>query len=139
MAATDEKGKNEMSAPKRIQQRRTKGWRKPEGAVSVARPSKWGNPYTIKEMQKRGDLIAADLGEENTLDARAMAVEAFRSDLMYGPDSIWWWYGPHMNILRILADLEELRGKDLMCFCPLDEICHADVLLELANGVRGDG
>lgn len=28
-----------------IQLRRTKGWRKPEGAVVVARPSRWGNWY----------------------------------------------------------------------------------------------
>ena len=34
-----------MTAPKRIQLRRTKGWRKPEGAVVVSRPSKWGNPF----------------------------------------------------------------------------------------------
>ena len=34
--------------PKRIQRKRTKGWRKPEGAVSVTRPGKWGNPFTIE-------------------------------------------------------------------------------------------
>ena len=36
------------------------------------------------------------------------------------------------------ADLAELRGKDLACWCGLDQPCHADVLLELANaaGVR---
>lgn len=27
----------------------------------------------------------------------------------------------------------ELRGKDLMCWCPPDKPCHADVLLEVAN------
>jgi hypothetical protein len=27
----------------------------------------------------------------------------------------------------------ELRGKDLACWCKLNEQCHADVLLELAN------
>jgi hypothetical protein len=36
------------------------------------------------------------------------------------------------------ADLDlirrELRGKDLACWCPLDQPCHADVLLEIANG-----
>lgn len=31
------------------------------------------------------------------------------------------------------ADLAELRGRDLACWCPLDQPCHADVLLELAN------
>ncbi len=30
-------------------------------------------------------------------------------------------------------DLTELHGRDLCCWCPLDQPCHADVLLELAN------
>lgn len=29
--------------------------------------------------------------------------------------------------------LPELRGKNLACWCALDQPCHADVLLELAN------
>src|SRR5690606_29860948 len=29
--------------------------------------------------------------------------------------------------------LRPLRGRDLMCWCPLDQPCHADVLLEFAN------
>lgn len=29
--------------------------------------------------------------------------------------------------------LAPLRGKNLACWCPLDQPCHADVLLELAN------
>lgn len=33
--------------PKRIQRQRKKGWRMPEGAVYVGRPSKWGNPFKI--------------------------------------------------------------------------------------------
>lgn len=33
-------------------------------------------------------------------------------------------------------DVSELRGKNLACWCPLDQPCHADVLLELAN--RGE-
>jgi hypothetical protein len=28
---------------------------------------------------------------------------------------------------------EQLRGKDLACWCPLNQPCHADVLLEIAN------
>lgn len=30
-------------------------------------------------------------------------------------------------------DLEALKGKNLACWCPLDQPCHADVLLKLAN------
>jgi hypothetical protein len=28
---------------------------------------------------------------------------------------------------------EDLAGKDLACWCPITEPCHADVLLEIAN------
>ena len=38
-----------MTAPRRIQLRRAMGWRKPPGAVTVARPSKWGNPYAVAD------------------------------------------------------------------------------------------
>jgi len=34
---------------------------------------------------------------------------------------------------KVLAGLASLRGKNLACWCALDEPCHADVLLELAN------
>ena len=32
-----------------------------------------------------------------------------------------------------LLDVSELRGKNLACWCRLDQECHADVLLEIAN------
>ena len=32
----------------------------------------------------------------------------------------------------------ELRVKDLACWCPLDQPCHADVLLEIANEEVGE-
>lgn len=119
--------------PERIQLRRIKGWRKPEGAIVVARPTKWGNPYTIAMMRQRIADVAAAMQTDPNLDPRVMAVEAFRCDLTYGPDSIWWWYGPHQYIIRIKDALAELRGRDLACWCSLDQPCHADVLLELAN------
>ena len=120
--------------PKRIKMTRQRPWRanNPD-AVIVALPSKWGNPYTIEDMRKKADEVAAALDRPNELDPRAMAVEAFGADLKYGPDSAWWWFGPHMQILRTLSDLSELRGRDVACWCPLDQPCHGDVLLELAN------
>ena len=30
-------------------------------------------------------------------------------------------------------DVEELRGWNLACYCELNEACHADILLDLAN------
>ena len=31
------------------------------------------------------------------------------------------------------TEIIDLGGSDLACWCPLDQPCHADVLLELAN------
>jgi hypothetical protein len=37
------------------------------------------------------------------------------------------------NTRGLRRALYMLRGRDLVCWCPLDQACHADVLLELAN------
>ena len=111
--------------PKRIQIKRTKGWRMPEGAVYVGRGSKWGNPFDFR--------AAADAGYG---DGRAAAVDAF-SGWMCGED----WGIPQgqtrasMAAKRVVIrrSLHELSGKDLACWCPPDQPCHADVLLEIAN------
>ena len=115
-----------MSAAKRIQVRRTKGWRKPEGAVVVARPSKWGNPFRV------GDCIEAGFASDEQ-QARVVVVHAF-ADWLRG-DRWADGSGPHADKrhLDYLASIPELRGHDLACWCPLDQPCHADVLLVLAN------
>ena len=38
---------------------------------------------------------------------------------------------------RALLELEDLRGKNLACWCPLTEPCHADVLIEIVRGYDG--
>ncbi|WP_260009359.1 DUF4326 domain-containing protein [Sulfitobacter sp. W074] len=111
--------------PKRIQLKRTKGWRKPEGAKVVARPTKWGNPFDFR--------AAADAGYG---DGRGAAVDAF-SGWMRGEDR-----GVPQGQTResmaakrtvIRRSLHDLAGKDLACWCHPDQPCHADVLLRLAN------
>jgi hypothetical protein len=42
----------------------------------------------------------------------------------------------YRNVKHSARDLDELRGKNLACWCPLDQPCHADVLLQLANPKR---
>jgi hypothetical protein len=113
--------------PERIQLRRTRGWRLPAGAVVVARPTKWGNPFTVAGCREAGYR-----GTDEQIAARC--VEAYRVWLK----SPHWrvnWDGPESEHARasILAGLPALRGKDLACWCRLDAPCHADVLLEIAN------
>ena len=74
----------------------------PEGAVYIGRPSKWGNPYVIGPRHTREEVI-----------------EKFEKYLARSPQ-------------LMAAVKEELKGKDLVCFCaPL--ACHGDILLKLAN------
>lgn len=116
--------------PTRIQQRRVKGWRKPDNCLCVSRPSRYGNPFTVKDAMEWA-------GAETTEDARKLCVQAFRSWLR-GSDE--YWMGPKADATRqrILDGLPALRGRDLACYCPLPEPgqpdhCHARVLIDLAN------
>jgi hypothetical protein len=111
---------------RRIQRQRTKGWRMPAGAVYVGRPSPWGNPFLSERAISWG--FAA-----NPEAARRVCTEAFRS-WIGGSDKWWTGDGSREARARLRQRLPELRGKDLACWCPLEEPCHADVLLELANG-----
>ena len=75
----------------------------PTNAVYVGRPTKWGNPFRIGRDGDREQCVALYHGY---VEAMPMLKDAIR---------------------------EQLRGKDLVCWCsPLS--CHADVLLIIANG-----
>jgi hypothetical protein len=116
-------------APKRIQRKRTKGWRMPEGAVYVGRGTIFGNPFPI-----------------NGIQDRAMALERYTNMLFDRGEE-----GRVMDLYRqrLLVNLHRIQGKDVACWCPLcaahaDGLpmgvsceacppCHADVLLAIAN------
>lgn len=102
----------------------------PENTVSVARPGRHGNPFYIGGYHKIGDgtswfgrLTALDAAYADSsftlVESREQAVEMFRQYRLRYP--------------LPEAAKDELRGKNLACWCPLDKPCHADVLLELAN------
>lgn len=116
-----------MSKPKRIQLSRKRGWRKPEGAVVVSRPSIWGNPFQPQQLFDLGYTLSER-------QAREECVHAYR-DWLCNPHTQMRWVGFESDKARqnILTFIYELRGKDLCCWCSLSEPCHADVLLEIAN------
>lgn len=116
--------------PKRIQRKRTKGWRLPDGAVCVTRPGKWGNPFVVNHPNGPAHLRKPMTPE--------MAVASFKSLIEkeggWFPVPLPWPRGKIPAQYITIEDVQrELRGKDLACFCPLDQPCHADVLLEIAN------
>jgi hypothetical protein len=102
--------------PKRIQLSRRKGWRLPPNSVNVARPTKWGNPFIIGTHGTHDECIAL---YRRLIDGKKVAAG--------DPAAL------RATQAQVSVHIQELRGCNLACWCPLDATCHADVLLELAN------
>ncbi len=119
--------------PQRLVQRRQKGFRLPLTAKSVARPSRFGNPWRVFAGPGYGWTVAGpkdDPWGEGALisgftterDAADVAVTLYR---------LWMTNGLRGNADP--PDVTDLAGRDLACYCELSMPCHADVLLYLAN------
>lgn len=121
--------------PARVQLSRKKGWRMPPNTVSVARPGPHGNPWYVGPGQVR--LTSGEKVSIPPILTAAGVVDRFRR---WHAGEFGFQIGPHDHRLYGLVmcpgsppRLDGLRGKNLACWCPLDQPCHADVLLELAN------
>lgn len=116
-----------MTTPVRLQLSRRKGFNLQAlsqatnslPAVNVARPTKWGNPFPVPCFRREDDgtLTKAD-------DAEGV-VRFFVEMLLIG----------ERNYPSGFEIIEELRNKNLACWCRPEAPCHADVLLKLANPV----
>lgn len=137
--------------PVRIQRKRTKGWKMPPNTVNVTRPGRFGNPFDFRSSDCcwlalsygcRGDRLGRQeasvrafrewikplaKGKKLVRMERGVRFGNAEKDFQVGRCFI---VGPPPTIDAVRA---ELRGKNLACFCPLDQPCHADVLLEIAN------
>ena len=76
---------------------------KKEKCVYIGRPSKWGNPFEIGRDGNRAEVI-----------------QKYKEWITEG------------NGKHLLADLHELKGQTLGCWCA-PQACHGDILMELAN------
>ena len=94
--------------PKRVQRKRTKGWKMPHNTVYVGRGSRFGNPYKLGAYGVHTNQQAVDL---------------FKS-------AVCCWDG------YVAFAKNELAGKNLACWCNINEPCHADVLLEISNASK---
>ena len=110
-----------LTKPYRVQLSRKKGWRMPPNTINCARPSKWGNPFSIAPKQKAGTKVSSWC--YIAVPTLSDAIECHRI-----------WLSENPNGQKIAEEAKhELRGKNLACWCKLSDVCHADVLLELAN------
>lgn len=84
----------------------------PANTVYVGRPTEWGNPFHIKDGHTRQEAV-----EQYAI--------WMNEQIDIAPE----------NLQEIKANL---AGKDLACWCRIDDFCHADVLLHLANGYNDE-
>jgi hypothetical protein len=78
----------------------------PPNTVKVDRSTRWGNPFRP----------TASMPVEKTIEKFGVWIEKDREG---------------QQLAREAA--EQLVGKNLACWCPLDGPCHADTLLRIAN------
>jgi len=87
-------------------------------AQSVARPGKWGNPFSI-----------ADVMAETGLDRDAAQAEAIARHRRWMDGEIEApWPRPSRADIRIA-----LAGRNLACWCREGTPCHAETLIAIAN------
>ena len=97
----------------------------PKNAVYVGRPGKWGNPFfRLKEKPgvdvDRGFFVAVYKLWLNDQLVPGLAGLFEGGDTLPPP--------PSQEAIQ-----QQFKGKNLACWCPLDDDCHADVLLAIAN------
>lgn len=92
---------------RRIVLKNSRGWKLPENTISVTGTSKWKNWFPCGG---------------NKQSAYNCYTDWLENKMSYCP------IPPTKQHIK-----NELRGKNLACWCSLDEPCHADILLKIAN------
>lgn len=119
--------------PIRIQRQRIKGWKMPENTICITRGTDFGNPFKVGSwfmMGSGGDKMFAGFlfvqASPGCQDKRFTLIENNQMAVE--------WFKRYIELYPYRADLmAKIKGKNLACFCKLDEPCHADVLLEIVN------
>lgn len=90
----------------------------PDNTVCVTRPGKFGNMFIVSPNSRPGAGSGFYICVPTVEDAVGCFKEMLKQPEMAG-------------FIKMVK--EELRGKNLACFCALGSPCHADLLLEIAN------
>lgn len=109
-----------IDGPRRVQLRRTAGWRKPDNTRVVARNTRYGNPYAVGQASIP-DRAAAVAAFERMLARHAIGLHDGLPDY------------PDLSTLR-----RDLAGRNLGCWCTPPapgqvDVCHATVLIVWVN------
>jgi len=115
--------------PQRIQLSRRKGWRMPPNTIKVDRTGRFGNPFVVGVHGTRAECVR---WFELLLGGYVC--------LSHGKDKDGQWHADkQLSYTKMLRrDRRHLVGKNLACWCPLDQPCHADILLAVARKAARD-
>lgn len=108
---------------KRIQKPKSLNWEMPENAVFVGFGSKWDSPWKVKKAPNGEWVVYRPPNPDPitpTFETEAGARKAVNAR-----------YRAMIEGRKI--SLVELYEKDLVCTCPPDQLCHADVLIALCQ------
>jgi hypothetical protein len=117
-------------SPVRIQRSRRKGFKTHENTIYVGRPTKFGNPFKLAEhgwiiCKIDGRWLNWSLTGGFEIDDIVCLYEKWLKDELKD--------NPAGRKVPPIPCINELKGKNLSCFCSLSEPCHVDVLLKMAN------
>jgi hypothetical protein len=133
--AAEQPEEKPVAVPLRIQRKRTAGWRLPGNTICVDRSTKLGNPFVVNPRVGPGDHARSG---HICVPTVADAIECYRI------------YLNETRPAAVFDAIEELRGRNLACYCrlcpkhakgkPLNvncadcDPCHVDVLGPIVNG-----
>lgn len=133
--------------PVRIQRKRTRGWKMPPNCIYVGRPTKFGNMFMIGKWYQIGDGHLGYSFRECPIDTPEKPHDYFYiKDAEIAVD----WFRKYRDLYPLTQkEIQEIRGKDLACWCSLCEKhkdglplgvkcsacspCHVDILLDMAK------
>ena len=92
----------------------------------MARPTKWGNPYKV--VGKGNEWYVYNTFTKHLIGDAQPKKAALERALYYYEDRYL-----NDSSKNLMSQIGELAGKDLACWCKLNEPCHADILIRLAN------
>jgi len=114
----------------RVQRKRTKDYKMPENTKYVGRPTKFGNPFRLT----KDGYVQVYSTNRNIFDKWIMwsINGGFEQKDIVELYEIWIKGNLQKEhpYLPTPPNLDELKGKNLCCFCPISVPCHVDVLLE---------
>ncbi len=118
-----------LTAPRRIQRKRTAGWTTPPNTVYIGRPSVYGNPFKLNVTFCGPTLRAFHTPAEAVAGYREWITQDTLHPLFWDRHLI----DAHTAVKTALKR-GHLVGKNLACWCREGSPCHGDVLLEIVAG-----